>query len=63
MKNAKIDTNHVVEAVELLNKVEGGINATGQRIDSSAFTQCDFFVCGVALYGSVIDPHRFDMLP
>lgn len=60
MKNLKLDTNHVVEAIELLNKVEGGVITEGQRLDSSIFIGCDFFVCSIALYGSVIDPVRFE---
>lgn len=60
MKNLKLDTNHVVEAIELLNKVEGGVYTDGQRLDTSIFTGCDFFVCSIALYGSVIDPVRFE---
>jgi len=63
MKNLQLDTNHVVEAIELLNKVEGGVNAGGQRLDTSSFLGCNFFVCSIALYGSVIDPIRFDIVP
>ena len=63
MKNLKLDTNHVVEAIELLNRVEGGVSAGGKRLDTSSFIHCNFFVCSIALYGSVIDPIRFEIVP
>jgi hypothetical protein len=63
MKSVQLDTNHVVEALELLNKVEGGMNDGAVIFDPSRFTNCNFFVCGIALYGTVIDPIRFESMP
>jgi hypothetical protein len=60
MKNLKLDSNHVVEALELLNKVEGGVYDGDIFMDPGRLIGCDFYVCAIALYGTVIDPIRFE---
>lgn len=58
MNNLQLDNAHVIEAAELLNKVEGGtiIGKILIPIDHGCTSP---FLCAVPMYGGVIDPLRF----
>ncbi|WP_166838277.1 hypothetical protein [Rheinheimera pleomorphica] len=58
MKNLQHDKNHIIEAAELLNKVEGG-TVTGSILTPIDYGCFNPFLCSVAMYGGVIDPIRF----
>lgn len=58
MKNLQHNETNIIEAVELLNKVEGGTSTVNflSPIDYGCF---DPFSCSMAMYGGIIDPGRF----
>lgn len=58
MKSLQHDKTNIIEAVELLNKVEGGV-ITGAILTPIDYGCFDPFSCSMAMYGGIIPQDRF----